>query len=59
MFKEIYNMDVVRLFTQMGLVIFFLVFVAVSIWAFTRPKQEVDQWAELPLSDAKENEANR
>lgn len=59
MFKEIYNMDVVRLFTQMGLVIFFLVFVAVSIWAYTRPKQEVDQWAELPLSDAKENEGHR
>ena len=59
MFKEIYNMDVIRLFTQAGLVIFFLVFVAVAVWAYTRPKREVDQWAEIPLSDAEKNEGHR
>ena len=56
MFKEVFSMDIVRLFTQLGLVIFFLVFVAVSIWAYTRPKREVDNWAEIPLSDSDENE---
>jgi len=58
MFKEVFSMDIVRLFTQLGLVIFFLVFVAVSIWAYTRPKRDVEDWAEIPLSDADKSERN-
>lgn len=53
MFKEIYNLDTIALLAKAGLVIFFLVFLGVSIWAMSRPKKDVKAWADLPLSDSK------
>ena len=34
---------------EMGLVIFFAVFIGAVVWALTRPRKEVRQWAALPL----------
>jgi len=32
-----------------GLLVFFVVFVAICAWVFTRRRQTVDRWAGLPL----------
>ena len=34
-----------------GLVVFFAVFVAVSIRALRKPRKEIDDWARLPLDE--------
>jgi hypothetical protein len=46
-FKDVLNSMNASL-TELALVIFFLAFVAIVIWAVTRPREDVDRWADLP-----------
>ena len=36
--------------SEIGLVLFFLCFVAVAWWAATRSRKELDGWSSLPLA---------
>jgi cbb3-type cytochrome oxidase subunit 3 len=54
MFKEILSDANLTLFATGGLVIFVAVFLAVMIWALTRPKKTIDKWSSIPLKDGTE-----
>jgi cbb3-type cytochrome oxidase subunit 3 len=58
-FKEIYNHDLVGLLSAAGLLIFFGVFVAVSVWAFVQRRGDVSHWSNLPLDDGTPPEHRR
>jgi len=49
--------------SEIGLVLFFLSFVAVTWWAATRSRKELDGWSSLPLAEGGEfgnlDEANQ
>jgi cbb3-type cytochrome oxidase subunit 3 len=50
MFKEVLtHMDMSALSTA-GLLLFFVVFLAVTLYALTRPPQQADQWSRIPLT---------
>ncbi len=50
MFKEVMtHMNLGDLSTA-GLILFLVVFVAVSFYAMTRPPAQADQWARIPLT---------
>jgi cbb3-type cytochrome oxidase subunit 3 len=51
MFKDVLQHADLTRWAEMGLVIFFLVFLGAVAWTFTRPRREVEQWATLPLSN--------
>ena len=51
MFKDVLRAMDFTVLSQIALVIFFGVFVAVTIRAFTRPKDEIDKQSQIPLSD--------
>lgn len=34
-----------------ALLVFFLVFLGLTVWVFSRRQKTVDRWAELPLDD--------
>jgi len=42
------------LFAAIGLVVFFVVFVGVIVWALTRPGRAITNWSSLPLADGYE-----
>ena len=44
------HMDIAR-FGEIGLVIFFVVFVAVTVWAISRSRRDVEQWSAIPLEN--------
>jgi hypothetical protein len=46
-FKDVLNSMSANL-TEVALVIFFLAFLAIVVWTITRPRKEVDRWANLP-----------
>ena len=51
MFKDVLRaMDFTTL-SQIALVLFFVVFVAVVIRTWTRPKKDMDKQSQIPLSD--------
>jgi cbb3-type cytochrome oxidase subunit 3 len=50
MFNDILNHMDLSALTTAGLVLFFIVFVAVSIYAFTRPPAQAAQWSRIPLT---------
>jgi len=51
MFKEIFShLDVGRL-GEAGMLLFLATFVAVTIYAFTRRRSEMEEWANLPLAN--------
>lgn len=51
MFKDVLrSMDFTTL-SQIALIIFFCVFVAVVIRTWTRPRKDMDRQSEIPLSD--------
>ena len=51
MFKDVLRaMDFTTL-SQIALVLFFLVFLAIVVRVVTRPKQEIDRQSQIPLSD--------
>lgn len=50
MFKDVLtHMDMSALSTA-GLLLFFVVFLAVTFYALTRPPQQADQWSRIPLT---------
>jgi cbb3-type cytochrome oxidase subunit 3 len=51
MFKDVLRAMDFTLLSQIALVLFFLVFVAVVIRTLLRPRQEMDKQAQIPLSD--------
>ena len=42
---------------EIGLVLFFLSFVVITLWTVTRTRKEVDDWSALPLSGANDPHA--
>ena len=51
MFKDVLRAMNFTTLSQIALVIFFFVFVAVVIRVWTRPKNEMDKQSQIPLSD--------
>ena len=52
MFKDVLNhMAGATDFASIGLVIFFCVFILITLRTLLRTKTEVGQWSQLPLSD--------
>lgn len=51
MFKDVLQAMDFTLLSQIALVLFFVVFVAVVIRTVLRPRQEMDRQAQIPLSD--------
>ena len=51
MFKDVLRAMDYTLLSQIALVLFFGVFVAVVIRTWTRPKKEMDKQSQIPLSD--------
>lgn len=50
MFKDVLtHMDMSALSTA-GLLLFFVVFLAVTLYALTRPPQQADRWSRIPLT---------
>lgn len=50
MFKDVLNHMDLSALTTAGLLLFFIVFVAVSFYAFTRPPAQATQWSRIPLA---------
>ena len=50
MFKDVLTHANMVHWAEMGLVIFFAVFVLTTAWAMTRPKRQVEQWSAIPLT---------
>ena len=56
MFKEIFHhIDLGRI-GEAGMLLFLLVFVAITIRAIMTSRAEMDRWAELPLSNGSADE---
>ena len=51
MFKDVLRAMDFTLLSQIALVLFFIVFVAVVIRTWTRPKKDMDKQSEIPLRD--------
>lgn len=51
MFKDVLRAMDFTLLSQIALVLFFLVFVAVTIRVCLRPKEEIEKQSQIPLSD--------
>ena len=58
MFKDVLQHANLSHWAEAGLLVFFVVFVGVSIWAMTRPKKTVQQWAEIPLNSGEPRRGN-
>lgn len=54
MFKDVLNHANLTLWAEAGLVVFFLVFVGVAVWTFTRSRKQVEEWSAIPLSGGRE-----
>ena len=50
MFKEVITHMSLGDLSTAGLLLFFLVFLAVSVYALTRPPAQAEQWARIPLT---------
>ena len=50
MLKETLNHIDLTSLTVAGLVLFFIVFVAVTLFAITRPQKHAEQWSRIPLN---------
>lgn len=51
MFKDVLRAMDFTVLSQIALVMFFLVFVAVVIRTWRRPNEEIDRQSQIPLSD--------
>jgi hypothetical protein len=51
MFKDVLQHANLTHWAEMGLVIFFVVFLGAVVWTLTRRRQDVEQWATLPLTN--------
>ena len=54
MYKDVLNHANLTHWAEMGLVIFFVVFVGTALWALTRPRREIQRWSALPLEAGEE-----
>lgn len=54
MFKDVLQHMDLALLRDAGLLIFFICFIAIVIWAVSRPKEQVRKWARLPLTGGEE-----
>ena len=52
MFKDVLTHANLTHWAEMGLVIFFLVFLGAVVWTLTRSRREVEQWARLALHES-------
>ena len=50
MYAKISSMDLSTM-GEIGLSMFFGIFVIVTIWALSRPKQDIKHWAEIPIEN--------
>jgi cbb3-type cytochrome oxidase subunit 3 len=53
MFKEVFKLESVMQLSTLALIIFVLVFIGITVWAWTRSRKKIDQWASIPLNDDK------
>jgi len=51
MFKDVLNHANLDLYAQLGLVVFFAVFVLVVLRVIATPRRDIARWASLPLGD--------
>lgn len=51
MFKDVLRAMNFTTLSQVALVLFFFVFVAVVIRTYTRPRKEIEKQSQIPLSD--------
>ena len=52
MFKDVLNhMEGATHYASIGLVIFFLVFLAITVRTFMRSRKQIARWSALPLED--------
>ncbi|MGD0770412.1 MAG: hypothetical protein ABSB42_19685 [Tepidisphaeraceae bacterium] len=59
MLKILAEFDVSRL-GEIGLLMFFAIFVIFTTWAFSRSRSQIRQWSNLPLDpDADENQRDQ
>lgn len=56
MFKDVLNHANLAHWAEAGLIIFFTVFVGVMLWAFTRSRKTIHNWALIPLEDGQPRE---
>lgn len=53
MFKDVLtHMDLSSL-SSAGLLLFFAVFIGVTLYALTRPPRQADRWSRIPLTEEK------
>ncbi len=57
-FKEVFNLETVGMLSQIALLIFLCVFVAVTIRVMTRSSKEMKAASRIPLEDAPNQEQN-
>jgi cbb3-type cytochrome oxidase subunit 3 len=50
MFNDVLTHANMTHWAEMGLIVFFAVFVLTTVWALTRTKDQVQQWSALPLT---------
>jgi len=52
MFKDVLTHANLTHWAEMGLVIFFVVFLGAVVWTLTRPRRDIEHWATLPLHES-------
>jgi cbb3-type cytochrome oxidase subunit 3 len=56
MIKDVLQNIDSMVFGQIAMILFGLIFIAVVIYAWTRPKKQMDEWSHIPLSDEPKHE---
>lgn len=51
MLKEVLRSLQTATMLEISLVVFFLIFVGIVVWALTRKRKDVDHWSRLPVDD--------
>ncbi|MHC4996251.1 MAG: cbb3-type cytochrome oxidase subunit 3 [Planctomycetota bacterium] len=51
------NLDI-SVFSQIALLIFFVVFLGIIVWVVRRPRGQIDRWANLPLDPSESHPTN-
>ena len=54
MFKDVLTHADMVYWAEMGLVMFFAVFVLTTAWAMSRPKKLIESWSVIPLGSGDE-----
>jgi cbb3-type cytochrome oxidase subunit 3 len=59
MFKDVWNTANLGILSEIAMVMFFLIFLGVLVWVFTRSRRQVDRWSKLPLQNEEPKSPNR